>query len=83
MNTDKRIECVHKHAAERNTNVRSTNRRKNFEADRRFTHTFQIFHGNQQGWDAGDAGSLGAEKRNHDSGDGRYDTSCMAAGTEG
>ena len=83
MNADMQNYYAHKHAAGWNANVRSTNRRKNFEADRRFTHTFQIFHGNQQGWDAGDAGSLGAEKRNHDSGDGRYDTSCMAAGTEG
>ena len=58
-------------------------RRKSFETDRRPAHTFQIFHGNQQRWHAGDAGSLGAEKRNHTTWNRRYDTSHLAAGVEG
>ena len=58
-------------------------RRKNFEADRRFTHTFQIFHGDKQGRNTGDAGSLGAKKRDYTPWNRRYDTSHLAAGVEG
>ena len=58
-------------------------RRKSFETDRRPAHTFQIFHGNQQRWHAGDAGSLGAKKRDYTPWNRRYDTSHLAAGVEG
>ena len=55
-------------------------RRKNFEADCRFTHPFQIFHGNKQRRDGGDAGSLGQKKGNYTDWNRRYDTSALEAG---